>query len=151
LVGQGTDPGGQLAQGDIITYKPYPWPSWGRVGDKHGLSIVFNNFTEEEMQRFITPVTIVDGEVFEFEFPDSYETYDFGTAEVEHYEHPFYVDIPSLKEYVLNDLDLEKVEDRSITYQPLQDITINAYIPTQFEAIICKYDNSLNVPGAKNE
>ena len=119
----------RMKEGDIIAVKPYPW-AWGTEEVKRYLIIVVNNLTEEEVADYMSPY---------------YEGDNVGTLEepgVVTGKRKFNVDIAEIKTHVKSDIDLVKLKDKDVDYQPLKDesIEIDAdVLPDNFSLVTNKY------------
>lgn len=127
-------------EGDIIAVKPYPH-QWGNCEQNNYLIVIIDNLTQEEVERMQSPF-----------YPEGKYTEDFAEITEQMTEEERLMDsimrIPIAKrrsniplDFIqmgwCPDLDLDKVRDGSIKYQPLKE---NNIVIDASEKVAIAYD-----------
>jgi len=103
-------------KGDIIAYKPYPH-TWGTMEQNDYIHIIVDGITEEEARQMCSPY-----------YEGGVETFDIESQPAVVGKRKYAFDFDKLKNGWKPDLDMAKIENPNIKYQPFKDenIVINA-------------------------
>lgn len=105
-------------EGDVISFKPYPWIDWGKLGEKHYLIVLVDGLLKEEAIKLTTPrYNLNIDNVLEQSEMDELGTY---TIAKRRYKLPFDI----IKDGWCPDLDIAKVQDPEVRYQPFKNSEI---------------------------
>lgn len=118
-------------EGDIISFKPYPWKDWGRKGNKHCLIVLVDGLTEQEAFSLKMPQYNINLNIMPS--PKEIEILNLVTISKRRYQLPLNI----IKDGWYPDLDITKVQDKKINYQPLLD---NEIIIDTKEPVAIFYD-----------
>jgi hypothetical protein len=99
-------------KGDIIAYKPYPH-TWGSCEQNDYIHIVVDGLTEEETQQMCLPY-----------YEGGVETFDIEKQPKVLGKRKYAFDFDKLKAGWKPDLDMAKIEDSNVKYQPFKDENI---------------------------
>ena len=102
----------RMKKGDIIAVKPYPW-EWGKEEVKRFLIVVIDGLTKQQVEDMCSPHYANDKLISELE-PDS--------DEKPIAKRRFKIPLDVLENAAGMTLDINKLEDKSVEYQPLKKI-----------------------------
>ena len=101
-------------EGDIIAFKPYPW-NWGAKELDQHLVVIVDNMTQNE-------VVDLCKSLYENDEIDEEKIMDLGIKRTAKRKYCLPLDI--IKNGWKKDLDINKVKDKTLAYQPLKEKNI---------------------------
>jgi len=115
-------------KGDIIAIKPYPW-NWGTEELKHYLIVIVDGLTEKEVECLTIPY-----------YKDGQDVSPIATGETKPHipiaKRKYKVPLTAISK----DIDLDKVKDKNLAYQPLKDKDIS-FDAKSTDIIFNKHEN----------